>query len=374
VRTRRVAILLAGLVLVATTCLGSTAASAGSTTHVTSIWLRSAVYTPKAPPGATDDYHCTVLDPHVTRSSYIVSSQFFPGSVEDHHAALFLLPPSLVAQARKDEVFKKGWTCFGEGTLPNTPLADFAETTLLSNWSPGSGAIDFPMGTGFIVPAGSMVVMQVHYNLLVGDKPVKNSLVLHTVPLSTPLLPLHVQEMEAAPDIPCPTGVTGPLCNRAASLANQGQRFGQNAVLVVDGIEALCGRNPSDPPAGDSTSCVSSMDTSGYIVRVAPHMHLLGVGFTMVVNPGTPEAKTVLTVPNYDFHHQRAYNLATPIPVTAGEPVEMTCTYDPTLAQELPILRKVPPHFVTWGDGSTDEMCVGVTWTSATLPNTHDPV
>ena len=103
-------------------------------------------------------------------------------------------------------------------------------------------------------------------------------------------------------------------------------------------------------------------------------MHLLGVGFSMVVDPGTPEAKTVLTVPNYDFHHQRAYNLATPVPVTAGEPVEMTCTYNPSLEQELPVLRKVTPHFVTWGDGSTDEMCVGVTWTSATLPSAHNSV
>jgi hypothetical protein len=341
---------------------------------VTSIWLKSGTYTPKAPPGATDDYHCTVVDPHVTHNSYIVSSQFFPGSVEDHHAALFLLPPSLVAQARRDEVFKNGWTCFGEGTLPNTPLDDFAQTTLLSNWSPGSGAINFPADTGFVLPAGSMVIMQVHYNLLVGDKAVKNSLVLHTVPLSAPLLPLHVQEMEAAPDIPCPTGVTGPLCTRAASLADQGQRFGQNAVVEANGIEAICGRNPSDPPEGDSTSCTQSMATGGYIVRVAPHMHLLGVGFSMVVDPGTPEAKTVLTVPNYDFHHQHAYNLATPVRVTAGEPVAMTCTYNPSLEQELPVLRKVAPHFVTWGDGSTDEMCVGVTWTSATLPGSHSSV
>jgi hypothetical protein len=377
VRSRRLAILVAGTVLIATTCFVATAATAASqrsTAHPSSIWLKSATYRPKAPPGATDDYHCTVLNPHVTRSSYIVSSQFFPGSLEDHHAALYLLPQSLVAQAKKDEVFKHGWSCFGEGTLPNAPITDFVQTTLLSNWSPGSGAIDFPKGTGFIIPAGSMVIMQVHYNLLVGDKPVKNSLVLHTVPLSTPLLPLHVQEMEAAPDIPCPTGVTGPLCNRAASLANQGQRFGETAVLEVEGIEALCGRSLSNPPVGDSTSCTSHMSTGGYLVRVAPHMHLLGVGFTMVLNPGTPEAKTVLHVPDYDFHHQRAYNLATPVPISTGEPVQITCTYDPTLAQELPILRKVPPHFVTWGDGSTDEMCVGVTWTSAKLPNSHDPI
>jgi hypothetical protein len=213
--------------------------------------------------------------------------------------------------------------------------------------------------------------MQVHYNLLVGDKPVRSSLVLQTVPISTPLLPLHLDLMLAAPDIPCPAGVTGPLCNRAASLANLGQRFGQLAVEETDGIELLCGRNPSDPPAGDSTSCKSSISEGGYIDRVFAHMHLLGVAFTMVLNPGTPEAKTVLNVPNYNFHDQKSYNLAKPIAVTAGEPVQVTCTYNPTLAQQLPILRKAPPHFVTWGDGSTDEMCIGIAWISRTLPNSH---
>jgi len=368
------------LVLLLVTVLGGTLLSwAGASTswattqssvQVTSTWLHSSPYTPKPPAGATDDYHCTVLDPHATRASYIISSQFVPGSPEDHHAALYLLSPSLAALARPEE--GPGWTCFGEGSLPNAPLADFFKSTLLSNWSPGAGSITFPKGTGVVMPAGSLVIMQVHYNTLVGKRTVKNSMVLHTVPLSTPLLPLHVQSLEAAPDIPCPVGVTGPLCARAASLANQGQRFGENAVLTVDGIEALCGRDPANPPAGESTSCTSAINSSGYLVRVAPHMHLLGVGFTMVLNPGTPEARTLLRVDNYDFHHQRAYNLATPVPVTAGEPVQITCTYDATLAQELPVLRHVPPHFVTWGDGSTDEMCVGVTWTSPKLPDSHD--
>jgi hypothetical protein len=103
-------------------------------------------------------------------------------------------------------------------------------------------------------------------------------------------------------------------------------------------------------------------------------MHLLGRTFTMELNPGTPQAKVVLNVPNYDFHDQRSYNLAAPIRVTAGEPVRVTCTYDPTLAQEIPILRSVPPHFVTWGDGSSDEMCIGLAWISSSLPDTHDSV
>jgi hypothetical protein len=91
----------------------------------------------------------------------------------------------------------------------------------------------------------------------------------------------------------------------------------------------------------------------------------------MVLNPGTPQAKTILNVPNYNFNYQKAYNI-TPVPVTRGEPIQVNCTYNPELAEELPILRKAPPHFVTFGDGSSDEMCVGVTWQTSSLPNLHD--
>jgi hypothetical protein len=180
--------------------------------------------------------------------------------------------------------------------------------------------------------------------------------------------------MPAPPDIPCPAGVTGALCSRAASLANLGQRFGESAVGFVDAIETICGRNLTDPPAGDSTSCNWPVNTSGYIVRVGAHMHLTGVSFKMVLNPGTPEAKTILNVPAYNFHYQRAYNLAVPVAVSPGDTVQVNCTYNPTLAQELPILRKVPPHFITWGDGSSDEMCLGLMWTSASLPDSTYPV
>jgi Copper type II ascorbate-dependent monooxygenase, C-terminal domain len=377
VRKYRVVMVLAGVVLVAVTVfavrMATAAPAATGSNPVTTISLEAAhAYTPVAAPGSTDDYHCTLLNPHIKKNSYIISSQFFEGSSEVHHAALYLVAPSLAATAERDNEVGKGWTCFGEGALPNTPIGDLAQVPLLSFWAPGHGADHLPVGTGVVLPAGSLVIMQVHYNLLVGDKPVKNSVVLHTVPISTPLLPLHLNLMLAPPDIPCPAGVTGPLCNRAASLANQGQRFGASAVEEVNGIEAICDRNPADPQVGDSASCNSTFAKNGYIVRVQAHMHLLGRTFTMVLNPGTPQAKTVLDVSDYDFHDQRSYNLNAPIRVAAGEPVRITCTYDPTLAQELPILRKAPPHFVTWGDGSADEMCIGLAWTSATLPNRHD--
>jgi hypothetical protein len=349
----------------------ASAATPASSSRITTITLTSPRYRPRAAAGTTDDYHCTLLDPHLRKNSYVISSQFFPGSAEDHHAGLFLLPPSLVAEAEKANVGGKGWTCFGEAGLPNEPINEIGSTPFLSVWAPGHGVDDLPKGTGIELPAGTMVIMQVHYNLLVGDKPVTNRLVVKTVPVSTPLLPLKLDLSFAAPDIPCPNGVTGPLCNRAASLAHQGQEFGSSAIVFVDAIEAACGRNPTNPPAGDTTTCTFPVTTSGYIVRAQAHMHLLGQSFKLVLNPGTPEAQTVLNVPDYNFHYQKAYNLAKPVHVTAGEPLQVTCTYDPTLGQELPILRKAPPHFVTWGDGSTDEMCLGLSWISASLPNPH---
>jgi hypothetical protein len=379
-RKPRAIVVLLCLVLVAAALtaveLTSSTTARNAAQSISTVSLASKLYTPQAAVGTTDDYHCTLQDPHVTRNSDVVSSQFFPGSVEDHHAVLALVPPSLAAAARRADADTggKGWTCFGAPSLPGASLAQFLSTPFLSVWAPGHGADALPKGTGITLPAGSLVIEQVHYNLLAGDKPVKNTLVLDTVPSSTPLLPLHLDLALAPPDLPCPAGVTGPLCNRAASVADQARRFGPDAATIVNGIELVCGHKPSHPPISDTASCIWPIGKSGYIVRVQAHMHLLGHSFTMVVNPGTPQARTVLSVPNYNFDYQKAYNLKTPIPVTAGEKLQVNCTYDPRLAQELPILRKAPSHFVTWGDGSSDEMCIGLAWTSASVPNSKSPV
>ena len=83
----------------------------------------------------------------------------------------------------------------------------------------------------------------------------------------------------------------------------------------------------------------------------------------LVLDPGTPKQRTLLDVTQYNFHDQRAYNLEKPVLISLNDSVQITCTYDPELAAELPALRKVPPHFVTWGDGSVDEMCLGMIMT-----------
>jgi hypothetical protein len=321
-------------------------------------------YTPKSINGGTDDYHCTLVDPHVTQNSFIVSSQFFPGTgksvAEVHHAILFMVPPELARAAQTANDGGKGWTCFGEPPVLGKGLKQFLSMPWLSAWAPGKGKDVLPATTGTPLPKGSLVVMQVHYNLLAGDLPVTPRVQLDTVPAAAGLRPTSIQPLIAIPNIPCPAGVTGALCDRKAELANLSKRFGPYIPLFDAGVQRFCGQNPDDPPLGVTTSCTWPVRKAGYIIRAAPHMHLLGKSLSITLNPGTPNAKTVLDVPNYDFNNQAAHDNTPWLKVGPGDKLKVTCTYNPKLAQELPALRQLPPHFVTWGDGTSDEMCLGL--------------
>jgi len=319
-------------------------------------------YTPHAAKGTFDDYHCTLLNPHVTTNSYIVGSQFLPESNEVHHSIVFLVPPSQAKAAEQADQNGKGWSCFGEAPIPGSSSIGFAPLPWLMAWGPGSPENIEPKGTGLLLPAGSLVIMQIHYNLLIGDKPVQSKAQLLTVPATTPLKPLSLSLYVAPPDLPCPAAVHGPLCNRAASLAYTGKEFGQSTVNLVNGMEEVCGRNPVSPPGGDTTTCTWPVGKAGNIVVAAAHMHLLGVAMKVVLDPGTPHAVTILNVPNYNFHDQRSYDMAKPVAVVPSDRMQVTCTYDPKLRQEIPLLRNLPPQYITWGWGSADEMCLALVW------------
>jgi Copper type II ascorbate-dependent monooxygenase, C-terminal domain len=348
-------------VLVGTLVFGVSTAQASAPTVTRIVLQAPKAYKPMAPPGATDDYHCTLLNPHLTHNAFITSVDFQANSPEVHHEITYEVPPDLAAQAEAQNDGGKGWTCFGEAGLAGSAADSLnGGTPWLTAWGPGHNVSKEPAGTGAPMPKGSLVIVQEHYNLLVGDKPVRSKLTISTVPATTPLRPLRLELAAAPPDVPCPADTSGPMCSRSAELASVGQRFGADQKALVGALETFCGRNPADPPVGDTTSCVWPIRGKGNIVELAAHMHLLGVSMKFVLDPNTPKQRTLLDVPNYDFHYQRGYVLSKAVPVGPGDTIGITCTYDPTREVELPILRKVSPHFVTWGDGSTDEMCLGL--------------
>jgi len=43
-----------------------------------------------------------------------------------------------------------------------------------------------------------------------------------------------------------------------------------------------------------------------------------------------------------------------------GDKLRVTCTHDASLRQKIPSLTKLQPRYVVWGEGSSDEMCLGI--------------
>ena len=61
--------------------------------------------------------------------------------------------------------------------------------------------------------------------------------------------------------------------------------------------------------------------------RAEKRVDLLRRGITRRPGPAVrPERGRLLNDPDYNFHYQKAYNLKTPILVSAGDKVQVTCT------------------------------------------------
>ena len=204
--------------------------ASSSSAPVTTITLQSPIsYTPHAPAGGTDDYHCTLVNPHVTSDSMIVYSDFYPNdgnSFEVHHAILFLVPPSLAKEAEADDGNNEGWTCFGESPLPGNLVRPGLEHALAHGLGAGARRGQRPEGDRCPLSgrqpghhAGPLQPARGRQPGASQPGPAHRARLEHLTPLRLDLLP-------APPDIPCPAGITGPLCDRAASLADVGQRFG----------------------------------------------------------------------------------------------------------------------------------------------------
>jgi hypothetical protein len=102
------------------------------------------------------------------------------------------------------------------------------------------------------------------------------------------------------------------------------------------------------------------MNSNFNVIAAAPHMHLLGRSLKLTLNPGSASEKTLLNVTNYNFDDQSSTVLKQPVAVKAGDTIRVECTFDPTLRQKIPQLKSLAPRYITWGEGSSDEMCLGV--------------
>ena len=126
------------------------------------------------------------------------------------------------------------------------------------------------------------------------------------------------------------------------------------------GLLILCRGTAATPAPSPVSTCDRRISTPTTIHIAAGHMHLLGAAIRLELNPGTPRAKVLLDIPRWDFHWQNAYTLARAVQAEPGDVVRVTCRHD--VSKRHHVRHGVPttPRYVLWGEGTTDEMCLGI--------------
>ena len=323
-------------------------------------------YTPSAPSGGKDDYHCFLLDPHLAADTFVTGSDVLPGNADVvHHAILFTVAPDQVdeAEAHDAQTAGRGWTCFGGTALPNTTttaVRALDSAPWLAAWAPGGGEAVFGKGTGKFVAKGSRVILQVHYNLREGTEPDQTAVRLRLAKPGADLEALQTMLLVAPVELPCLPEESGALCDRAVAVNDLVHRFGTNAGRTVAGLQLLCDGSFVAPRAGRTQHCDRRVQHDMEVRAVAGHMHLLGRSISITLDPGGARERTLLKRPVWDFDDQGATALRKPAQVRAGDTLRVTCRHDAALRGMIPELENEQPRYVMWGEGTSDEMCLGI--------------
>jgi hypothetical protein len=323
-------------------------------------------YTPASAGTATDDYRCFLLDTGVPEDRFITGVRFVPDNAEVvHHAILYRVRAEQIAgaQMRDEQDPGQGWSCFGGPDLPavgGDAVRSLDSAPWLAAWAPGGRESRYPEGTGVFLEKGSSVILQVHYNLLAGDGPDSTSVKLRTVPGDADLRPLETMLFPGPVELPCLPDESGPLCDREAAVEDTIERFGGESLRTIWGLQLICDGDLVDPKAGATQSCTHRLNESVSVYAAAGHMHLLGREISLVANAGTPKEMTLLDIDAWDFDNQGAIPLAKPVDLDKGDTITVTCTHDAKLRRQLPALADTEPRYIVWGEGTTDEMCLGI--------------
>lgn len=292
-------------------------------------------YTPQIEP---DDYRCFLLDWPETETRFVAGFRAIPGNAEVvHHVIAYLITPDLAeaAQQKDDSEEGPGWTCFagpGVGTGSNG-------FRWVAAWAPGSAGTEFPDGTGIRIEPGSKIVLQVHYN----------------------------------------SHESGPGPDRTAVEVKLEPSVEREALVVPFTNPNWLSGDAMSIPAGDpEVTHAFSMDGSTYagflngpieagepleIHAAALHMHQLGTRGRIAVKRASGEEACLLDVPHWDFHWQASYSLSTPVRLERGDKFSISCTWDNSAENQTD--PGAAPQDVTWGEGSSDEMCLGLLYVTA---------
>ncbi len=263
----------------------------------------AAPYTPNKNLG-DDDYRCLVLDPKHKLPLSLVGVNFLPDQANMvHHVVLFAVDRQVAAD-KDASTPGLGWTCFGG---PGTP----GGMNTLGAWVPGSPPLMYPQGTGLVLVASDVIVMQMHYNFenLGGADPKPD---LTRVQLQYAVGPITVAKM--------------------TPILDMGFAIPKNSVGYSHGVEL-------------------GFQQPVRLHGMLPHMHKLGRTISLT----SSALGCMIDIPDWDFHWQQFYFYENQqgLLLPGKSKLALKCSWDNPTDQ-----------VVGWGEGTADEMCLAFLYTT----------
>lgn len=263
------------------------------------------------PAGATVDYQFVVLPLSFTFDRWVSAVEIRPSDRSAvHHAVLYIRP--LSSDWLRDVPPGVAWAPKAGDEAAVQRSRQTAED-ILGIYTPGSQAATFPDGMAKLVPAGSDLVLQLHYT----------------------------------------SGKEGKTDQTAIGLVMAKQPPKKRILTLQMGRDDL--RIPPGEPDYKAT-VTGSLPNDALLISLFPHMHLRGSGFDFEAFRPGGEVEMLLKVKPYDFNWQLTYTLETPRLLRQGTVLKWTGHFDNSRNNPR---NPDPSAEVTWGEQSWEEMMIG---------------
>jgi hypothetical protein len=264
---------------------------------------------PFRPPGDRDEYRCFSMPTNLTSDQYVSAIDVHPGDrTIVHHVIAFI---DTTGESAKLDADGGGYQCFGG---PGFSITNLASSTL-GGWAPGTRAEKLPDNVGFLLPASSRIVLQVHYHPHdPNPKPDQTS------------IGIYYDKVK-----PEKTMFVLPLINQTFTIPPNNANYPVTAAFTNSLFNA-------------------------HVWFIAPHMHLLGK--KMSVNATMPggASECMININDWDFNWQGMYRYKVPQALPVGTRLSLSAFYDNSA--DNPKQPNSPPKAVSWGEATTDEMCI----------------
>lgn len=257
-------------------------------------------------------YQYIIIPTHFKKDEWVRMSEIRPSNrMVVHHAVAYIRPP--------DSSWLRGAPTgvpFSAGDLPAGKLrhdAMWTTSDILLVYAPGSLPDSWPPGFAKLIPAGSDIVLQMHYTT-------------------------HGHKTEDQTSVGLVFAKQPPV-KRVLTLQLTNDRF------VIP---------PGDPDK--RVEVHGSLPNDALLLSFFPHMHLRGKSFEYNILEPRGRVQTLLRIPHYSFYWQLSYRLAQPLPLKAGTVLQAVATFDNSKNNPH---NPDPDSAVTWGEQTWAEMMVG---------------